>query len=104
MVKPAFIFDGRNTLDHKKLHAIGFNIYAIGKPPMTHFSASWSALTVFGKVLKKATALLPQAPTSTYLGVKSQKLKIESSQACTWFGKTIDHGRLLDSFNIDEVA
>jgi UDPglucose 6-dehydrogenase len=37
MIKPAFIFDGRNILDHKKLHAIGYNIYAIGKPPLTHF-------------------------------------------------------------------
>jgi UDPglucose 6-dehydrogenase len=36
MVKPAFIFDGRNILDHKKLHSIGFNVYAIGKPPLTH--------------------------------------------------------------------
>ena len=38
MVKPAFIFDGRNILDHKKLHEIGFNVYAIGKPSRTHFS------------------------------------------------------------------
>ena len=37
MVKPAFIFDGRNILDHRRLHEIGFNIYAIGKPPLTHF-------------------------------------------------------------------
>jgi len=37
MVHPAFIFDGRNILDHKALHAIGFNVYAIGKPPLTHF-------------------------------------------------------------------
>jgi UDPglucose 6-dehydrogenase len=36
MVKPAFIFDGRNLLDHKKLYEIGFNIYPIGKPPLTH--------------------------------------------------------------------
>ena len=36
MVKPAFIFDGRNILDHKKLYRIGFNIYMIGKPPLTH--------------------------------------------------------------------
>jgi UDPglucose 6-dehydrogenase len=36
MVKPAFIFDGRNLLDHKKLYKIGFNIYMIGKPPLTH--------------------------------------------------------------------
>jgi len=37
MVKPAFIFDGRNILDHKRLYAIGFNVYAIGKPPLTNF-------------------------------------------------------------------
>jgi UDPglucose 6-dehydrogenase len=35
MVKPAFIFDGRNLLDHKKLYEIGFNVYPIGKPPLT---------------------------------------------------------------------
>ena len=37
MVKPAFVFDGRNILDHKELHTIGFNVYAIGKPPLTNF-------------------------------------------------------------------
>ena len=36
MAKPAFIFDGRNLLDHKKLHKIGFNVYPIGKPALTH--------------------------------------------------------------------
>ena len=35
MVKPAFVFDGRNLLDHKRLHEIGFNVYPIGKPPLT---------------------------------------------------------------------
>ena len=40
MIKPAFIFDGRNILDHKKLYAMGFNVHAIGKPPLTHFSAN----------------------------------------------------------------
>jgi len=40
MAKPAFIFDGRNILDHKKLHAMGFNVYAIGKPPLTYTQAS----------------------------------------------------------------
>lgn len=35
MVKPAFIFDGRNILDHPQLYAMGFNVYAIGKPPLT---------------------------------------------------------------------
>ena len=37
MIKPAFIFDGRNILDHKRLHAIGFNVYAVGKPPLVNF-------------------------------------------------------------------
>ena len=32
MAKPAFIFDGRNILPHDKLRAIGFEVYAIGKP------------------------------------------------------------------------
>ena len=31
MVKPAFLFDGRNLLDHKALFGIGFNVYSIGK-------------------------------------------------------------------------
>jgi len=37
MVKPAFIFDGRHILDHRKLHEMGFNVYAIGKPPLVGF-------------------------------------------------------------------
>lgn len=37
MEKPAFIFDGRNILDHQQLFKIGFNVYPIGKPPLTHF-------------------------------------------------------------------
>jgi len=32
MVKPAFIFDGRNVLNHAKLREIGFVVYALGKP------------------------------------------------------------------------
>jgi UDPglucose 6-dehydrogenase len=37
MVKPAFIFDGRNILDHRKLFDIGFNVFSIGKTPLKHF-------------------------------------------------------------------
>lgn len=36
MAKPAFIFDGRNILDHSRLYELGFNVYAIGKPPQVH--------------------------------------------------------------------
>ena len=38
MVKPAFVFDGRNLLEHARLFELGFNVYAIGKPPRTHFN------------------------------------------------------------------
>jgi len=37
MQKPAFLFDGRNLLDHHKLHAMGFNVYPVGKPALEHF-------------------------------------------------------------------
>ena len=36
MAKPAFLFDGRNILDHSHLYEIGFNVYAIGQPPRVH--------------------------------------------------------------------
>lgn len=36
MNKPAYIFDGRNFLDHKRLYEMGFNVFPIGKPPMAH--------------------------------------------------------------------
>jgi len=36
MVKPAFIFDGRNIIDHQRCFDIGFNLFPIGKPPLTH--------------------------------------------------------------------
>lgn len=36
MEKPAFIFDGRNHLDHQALYEIGFNVYPVGKPALTH--------------------------------------------------------------------
>ncbi|MCD6305735.1 MAG: nucleotide sugar dehydrogenase [Deltaproteobacteria bacterium] len=37
MVKPAFIFDGRNILDHQRLFEVGFNVFPVGKPGLTHF-------------------------------------------------------------------
>ena len=37
MTNLAFIFDGRNILDHDKLFEIGFNVFPIGKPALTHF-------------------------------------------------------------------
>ena len=38
MIKPASLFDGRNILDHRWCFEIGFNVYPIGKPPLTHFA------------------------------------------------------------------
>lgn len=40
MEKPAFLFDGRNHLDHRALFDLGFNVYAIGKPDRTQFDGS----------------------------------------------------------------
>jgi UDPglucose 6-dehydrogenase len=37
MAKPAFLFDGRNIINHRKCFAIGFNVYPIGKPALSHF-------------------------------------------------------------------
>ena len=34
MVKPAFLFDGRNLLDHRSLCETGFHVYPLGKPPL----------------------------------------------------------------------
>jgi len=38
MAKPAFVFDGRNILDHDKLRGIGFEVHAIGKPDPNTFN------------------------------------------------------------------
>lgn len=35
MVKPAFIFDGRNIVDQQKCFEIGFNVFSIGKPALS---------------------------------------------------------------------
>ena len=40
MEKPAFIFDGRNILDHRKLFEIGFEVYPLGKAVYTHMQPS----------------------------------------------------------------
>lgn len=40
MTQPAFIFDGRNILDHHRLFEIGFNVYAIGKPALTNLNTN----------------------------------------------------------------
>ena len=37
MEKPAFVFDGRNILDHQKLFGMGFSVFPIGSPPLKHF-------------------------------------------------------------------
>lgn len=37
MEKPAFLFDGRNLLNHKRMYEIGFNVYPLGGPALRHF-------------------------------------------------------------------
>ena len=36
MRRPAFLFDGRNFLDHEPLFRLGFNVYATGRKPLSH--------------------------------------------------------------------
>ncbi len=36
MEHPAFCFDGRNLLDHRALFEVGFNVYPVGKVPLSH--------------------------------------------------------------------
>jgi len=43
MAKPAFIFDGRNILDHHALYEIGFNVFAIGRQPLNHLETTIEA-------------------------------------------------------------
>lgn len=37
MIKPAFLFDGRNILNHRQLFEMGFNVFSIGKAALKHF-------------------------------------------------------------------
>lgn len=37
MEKPAFIFDGRDILDHQRLYEIGFNVFPLGTIALKHF-------------------------------------------------------------------
>jgi UDPglucose 6-dehydrogenase len=37
MEKPAFVFDGRNILNHKELFDIGYSVFPIGKMALKHF-------------------------------------------------------------------
>ena len=37
MEKPAFVFDGRNILDHKGLYEMGYHVFPIGKKALSHF-------------------------------------------------------------------
>jgi UDPglucose 6-dehydrogenase len=44
MMKPAWLFDGRNVLDHDALRQTGFRVRAIGKDPAASTSScSWTA-------------------------------------------------------------
>ena len=40
MQQPAFVFDGRNMLEHEQLRQLGFIVYALGKPLDPFFACS----------------------------------------------------------------
>jgi len=37
MKQPACVFDGRNILDHQLLFTMGFSVFGVGKPALSHF-------------------------------------------------------------------
>jgi UDPglucose 6-dehydrogenase len=37
MEKPAFLFDGRNVVEHRNMYEIGFNVFPLGKIALKHF-------------------------------------------------------------------
>ena len=39
MRRPAFLFDGRNFLDHEALFRLGFEVQAIGRKPLSHLAS-----------------------------------------------------------------
>lgn len=40
MEKPAFIFDGRNILDHRAMYNLGYNVFPLGQKAMHHLDES----------------------------------------------------------------
>lgn len=46
MMKPAYVFDGRNILDHDKLTKLGFQVHTIGKQVMQRcgIKRSWGSI------------------------------------------------------------
>lgn len=40
MQRPAFLFDGRNILDHEALRELGFIVFGLGKPLDPFFTSS----------------------------------------------------------------
>jgi len=36
MMRPAYLFDGRNHLDHQSLFNLGYNVFPLGSAPLTH--------------------------------------------------------------------
>jgi UDPglucose 6-dehydrogenase len=47
MMKPSFVFDGRNILDVDVLREIGFVVYAIGKPLDARYFQTLPSLSIF---------------------------------------------------------
>ncbi len=39
MARPAFLFDGRNRLDHQRLYEAGFNVFPVGKKALSHIDS-----------------------------------------------------------------
>jgi UDP-glucose/GDP-mannose dehydrogenase family, UDP binding domain len=62
MQQPAFIFDGRNVLDHAALRALGFVVYALGKPLDPFLSSATETIaSPLAILLPRISACLPES-------------------------------------------
>jgi UDPglucose 6-dehydrogenase len=54
MQRPAFVFDGRNLLDHDLLRTIGFTVFGIGKPSPAGLSAQEKEAAALNEAAQRA--------------------------------------------------
>ena len=66
--RPQLLFDGRNFLPHENLHALGFNVFSIGRPPLrtkTHPTSAGVAGFPFEPAKLSATVKLLNEDTGS---------------------------------------
>lgn len=70
MTKPAFLFDGRNIIDHDNLADIGFEVHATGKGTKNGDPEMFRGLSFAGRSTTRASTIVPSSgeESVTYRG------------------------------------